>query len=206
MPELDRIEVSFRPGWRVPYRWARDRSAPDAQIAEKLVKALSATLRENDGIPGFEEVVALILMSAHSPNTILATFDKLDALVSRHGGHKHVMVASEVAKSIMVQVDDGRKVSDISVSLAEAVCSALIDHHFFSKALNPLIWEQRFRNHDEARAWQSDIERLMQQSIEKIARKLVTDPGADRLRAPNRMTRKEKTSDLLRQDLMAPQN
>ena len=104
MPELDRFERKFRPGWRAAYRHAREGVASVEEVGDKLVKTLAKTLRENDGVPGLEAMAAIVAAVA-SEMSILEQFNALDGIVRDHGGLRHSKVAAGVAKSFLIQQD-----------------------------------------------------------------------------------------------------
>ena len=91
---------------------------------------------------------------------------------------------------------------DLSNQFAERVCDAVIDNGFFAKAGTSLVEEGRFSNLQEFREWQGKIEGMIEPSVVKIAEQLVQRPDAKGLRAPNRMSRKKTTSELLGENLL----
>ena len=77
-----------------------------------------------------------------------------------------------------------------------------MEHYFFANARQHLITQDRLANHEEARQWQGEVERAIRPDIEKVARQLVQDPGANHLRAPKGIVKKESTSNLLKAELL----
>ena len=197
MPEGDRFERAFRAGWRSAYQLARDGKASPEEITDKLVKSLTKNLREANGVPGFPEITQAIADCV--PEAILASYEALDRLVREHNGHRHAKIAADVAKSLIVQSLSGTVGidGDISSQFAERVCEAIIDNSFFAKAGTRLVEEGRFSDLQEFREWQGKMERMIEPSVAKIAEQLVQRPDAKGLRAPNRMSKKKTTSDLL---------
>ena len=66
-----------------------------------------------------------------------------------------------------------------------------------------MIAKGRFADSNEARQWQGRVEQGMRSRVEKVAGQLVQDASAASLRAPERVTKKVSTSDLLAEDLGA---
>ena len=206
MPELDRFERTFQAGWRAAYRHAREGVASDGEIGDKLVKTLAKTLRERDGVPGLPEMVGIV--AATDGSSILEQFAVLDGIVRNFSGHRHSKVAVDVVKSFLVQKDLFTGVlayEDAVHQLSRGVCVALVEHYFFANARQHLITEGKTADHEGARFWQDQIERLIQPAIEKIADQLVHSPDAKGLRAPRGIVRRESTSSLLEEELLIPQ-
>ena len=207
--ERDRFEKQLGAGWLSAYQYAREGHASSEEISDKLVSTLSKTLRENGGIPAFDEM-ARILTEGRGCE-LLAAFGALDGLAEGEDGHRHTKIAAEVAKSLIVQWEaSGWNVegSEIPARFAEALCSALVEHYYFAKARQPLLAEGRFDSLEHGARWQSQIEEMLVPQLSEIAAKLVQKPDASGLRAPKRMTRKERTGDLLAENLLgvAPSN
>ena len=207
MPDLDRFVRTFQVGgWRGAYRRAREAVASTEEVGDKLVKALAKTLRANGGVPELPAMAEIIEPS--NGTSLLERFSALDAIVRAQDGHRHTKIASDVAKTFLVQQDatNGGSVPSNAVSrLGEEVCAALVEHYFFANARQHLITQDRLANHEEARRWQSEVERAIQPDIEKVARQLVQDPGANHLRAPKGIVKKESTSTLLEEELVHSQ-
>ena len=203
MPEGDRFERAFRAGWRSAYQYARDGKASDEETADKLVKSLAKNLRDAGGVPGRPEMTQTVADCV--PATLLESYEALDRLVREHNGHRHAKIAADVAKSLIVQSLSGTAGLDggISSQFAERVCEAIIDNGFFAKAGTRLVEEGRFSNLQEFREWQGKIEGMIEPSVAKIAEQLVQNPDAKGLRAPNRMSKKKTTGELLGENLLS---
>ena len=204
MVERDRFEKQFGAGWLSAYRYAREGNVPLAGICDKLVSALSKTLRENGGIPAFGEMAHILTQG--SGLDLMAAFGALDDLVERENGHRYTKIAAEVAKSLRVQSEAAGwnvETSEIPGQFAEASCSALVERQFFAKARQPLLAEGRFDSYEQMTDWQSRLEERLRPQVSKIAVKLGKNPDGSGLRAPNRLTKKERTGDLLEENLLA---
>ena len=206
MPELDRFERTFRAGWRAAYRHAREGVASDEEVGDKLVKTLAKTLRDSDGVPGLPEMVGVV--AAADGSSVLEQFALVDSIVGHLSGHRHSKLAADVVKSFLVQQDLYAGVpahEDAFRQLSRGVCGAIIEHYYFANARQHLITEGKIADHEGARLWQDQMERLIQPAIEKIADQLVHSPDAKGLRAPRGIVRKESTSSLLEEELLTPQ-
>ena len=203
MVERDRFEKQFGPGWRSAYRYAREGNVPLEGICDKLVYALAQTLRENGGIPAFDEMAHIL--AEGRDRDLMPAFGALDDLREREDGHLHTKIGAAVAKSLFVQGEAaGRDAEPAEVRgrFAEALCYALVERNYFAKARQPLLAEGRFDSLEESAGWQSRVEEKLRPQISRIADQLVQKPNAGGLRAPNRLTRKESTGDLLAENLL----
>ena len=203
MVERDRFEKQFGPGWRSAYRYAREGNVPLEGICDKLVSTLSRTLRDRGGFPAFDEMAHIL--AEGRDRDLMPAFGALDGLREREDGHLHTKIAAEVAKSLFVQGETaGRDAEPAEVRgrFAEALCSALVERYFFAKARQPLLAERRFDSLEESAGWQSRVEEILRPQLSRIADQLVQNPDARGLRAPNRLTRKESTGDLLAENLL----
>ena len=202
MPEGDRFEREFRPGWVGAARYIREGSASIEETGDKLTKTLAERLRASGGVPGFDEMLEIITGRDHS--NLLDSFDALDDIVKVQDGSLHTKVAAGVAKSALVQrpPDFTRDENALARSFAENICVAILEHSLFTKAENHLIQEGKFSSREEFRAYQERQLQQMMPDIRKVAERLAIDPDANGLRAPNRRAPIESTSVLLEEDLM----
>jgi hypothetical protein len=202
--ERDRFERQFGAGWLSAYRYAREGHASPEEICDKLSSTLSKTLREVNGVPAFDEMARIL--SDGRGRDLMAAFGALDGLTEGEDGHRHTKIAAEVAKSLIVQWEAaGWNVegSEIPARFAEASCSALVERYYFAKARQPLLAEGRFDSLEDGARWQSQVEETLRPQLSRIAAKLVEKPDGSGLRAPNRLTRKEHTGDLLAENLLS---
>ena len=203
MVERDRFEKQFGAGWRSAYRYARDGQVSPEALADKLVTSLARALREQGGIPAFSDIVR-ILTTARELG-VLPAFSALDDFAELENGHRHTRIAAEVAKSLIVQLEAtgwSVEAADIPVSLAEASSLDLIEHYYFGNARRRLMAEGKFANYEEVTKWQGQLEELLRPQVSRIAERLARNPGGIGLRAPKRLTKKERTSDLLDENIL----
>ena len=62
--------------------------------------------------------------------------------------------------------------------------------------------EGKFANYEEVTKWQGQLEELLRPQVSRIAEKLAKNPEGTGLRAPKRLTKKERTSDLLGENIL----
>lgn len=201
MPEGDRFEKSLR-AWRRAYNYAKDEGAPPEETGDQLAKILVEEIRSSDVGHVLSEMTQITVDS--SPEVLLDSFSALDRVVREHKGHIYIKVAAEIAKSIAFQSPSLGTGLDGQVfrHLAERVCEAIVENGFFAKAGTRLVEEGRFANHQEFSEWRGMVERIIAPSIGKIADSLARNPDAKSLRAPNRISKKRSTSEILRENLL----
>ena len=124
---------------------------------------------------------------------------------SATASNPHTMIAAEVAKTLIVQREAtvwSSEASKIPGIFAEAVCSALVERNYFAKARQSLISEGVFANYEAATQWQTQLEESLQPQLTTLAARLEKHPDGKGLWAPNRRVKKERTSDLLEENLL----
>ena len=206
MPELDRLEKSFRPGWIRPYRVAGSETASEGETSDAIITALYQTLRTLDGVPGLEELADVI--ASPSGRSEWAQFAAVEEILQLHGGHRHTELAAQAAKSMLVEQAAGNGLPSgrsLVKELATRTCQGILDHYFFAIARDNLIAQGVHADHVSARHWQSRVEGLLDDRIERTAEKLINTPHAAGLRAPNRSVPRRPTEDLLHDNLLAPE-
>ena len=217
MAEGDRFEKAFVAGWRGAYQRVREGSAPPAEVADKLVGALSKTLRDKGGVPGLPAMIDVVINAAwrfalQSSNAgeeatiLIESLNALDRIVRGKGGHRNTQVAAEAARSLLAQQGthtNGNGAWPTAEHFVENVCKNLIDHYFFATARQNLVTEGKLGNHEQARQWQQHMEEVMGPSVRQVAERLVKDPLARTLRAPQHTVKRQSTSDLLGEVLVS---
>ena len=212
MPEGDRFEKVFRAGWRGAYSLAREGVATPAEIADKCVSTLAKTLRERDGVPGFREIEEIVQNATSGmrlqangavgdAESLIDAFDTLDRIVRDQERHRHTKIAAESAKSMLIQQGD-QGFRPMKSEFAEKTCMDIVEHCYFGTARQNLVAEGKLENHEKARQWQHSVEEAMQPGIRQLAERLMKDPSAKTVRAPNRTVKPHSTSDLLEEVLV----
>ena len=203
MPEGDRFERSLGAGWRSAFRLMMDEGTA-AEVNDKLIESLAKALRREGGIPGLEEIAAVV--EGQQDASPLVVHGALDSIVREHGGDRHTRIAADVAKSsfMLSELDVGATApGDVAERIAVRTCSALVDHYFFGRTRERFITEGRLRDHAEAQGWRSQTIEAIRPRLEKLARQILQSPDGSGLRAPNREAPKKSTGDLLREELGA---
>ena len=200
MVERDRFDKQFGAGWRIAYRYAWEGDVPVEAVCDKLVASLTRALRENGGIPDLSEMSRIVNRAGELG--LISAFGALDDIAEQLGGHRHTVIAAEVAKSLIVQRTD---TSDVSGPFAEAACAALVEHYFFARARQPLLADQRFASYEAVGGWQSRVEEVLRPQISKVAAALWKHPDGRKVKAPPRLAKKESTRELLAENILGMQ-
>lgn len=215
MAEEDRFETAFQPVWRAAYRLVRQGIATPDEVTDKLISSLAKTLRQGKGIPGLQDIYKVIEKRAEQPigrngdasdewTAQIEAFNALDRIVRENNGHRHTRVAADAAKSLLAS--QASATSDIELGMAcfaEEVCVRLLDHYFFAISGQNLVAEGKLRDHQQAKQWQQEISEAARPALMQMAKRLLRNPSACRLRAPNRTAKSLTTSDLLGEALIS---
>jgi hypothetical protein len=196
MPDLDRVERSFSPLWRAPYRLLAGGHPPEI-IAEELSKRAAAELRKQGGIQGFEPFLQICLAPEQrsEPKTTLADVSR--SIEQRFGQARDVKLLSRATQQARAKIIAGWALPGPN-QLAEEFLRALIHHHFFAKIPVVSVGEKRrFNDVAEARVFEGQVWQNLEPQIEKLARRVIADPTASKLRAPKSMRPHLSTAELL---------
>ena len=216
MPDQDRFERGFAPGWRKAYRLAKGGIASEAEIADACISALAHCLRQSGGCPSLQDIVNVLQsfvqggaarpsLSVAGGHALTEAFEALRRIERQPEGHRATRVAVRAAMSLLVRSSREGGLPDSEAGptqvLAEQTCMDLVDHHFFGRARAYLVGE-RFTSFHEARAWEQTVKKAMSLGVQKLAVRLSEDPSAAHLRAPKRTVARRSTRDILNESLI----
>jgi hypothetical protein len=211
VPDQDRFERGFAPGWRKVYRLAKGGIASEAEIADACIFALAHCLRQSGGCANLQDLVNVLQsfaqgratppsLSGAGGHALTEAFEALRRIERQQGGHRVTKVAMRAAMSILVR---SSRRGDALYSeagqiraLVEQICMSLVDHHLFGRARAYLVGEW-FASFHEARAWEQTVKKAMSLGVQKLAARLSKDPRAAHLRAPKRTVARRSTRELL---------
>jgi hypothetical protein len=200
MPDLDIVQRRLLRHWRAPYRLTKG-NHPAESVAAALVTAVAATLRDEGGIPAFESLCAASRGMSASVSGTKTLAEVSRAIEQEFGQQRAVKLAARAAQRNALEIHYGRALPG-PLSLAKEYLRQLLDHHFFSKAITPLIGEgKRFSDTQEARQFESSVRSYAEPKLTEIAKRLSVDPTASRLRAPKSPRHHRTTAELLEEPL-----
>jgi hypothetical protein len=215
VPDGDRLERSFAPGWRRIYRLAKGGIASEAELADACLTALARCFRQSGGCPGFQDIADILQTLVQNQGALPSrseiggarlslAFEALGRTERQQGGHRVTKIAVRAAKSMLVRSsrESNRSSfqSGLTQTLVEQICIGLVDHHFFGRARAHLVRERCSSIH-EARAWEQAVKKAMSLGVQKIAARLSKDPSAAHLRAPKRSVARRSTRGILSESL-----
>jgi hypothetical protein len=165
--------------------------------------ALCHTLRRGKGLPGlagFAQIVSRVKEGELAP---LRAKQEIRTLVRAHEGSQHAKMLGDATDRMLASLMAGEPASlDTSLALADRLCGDLLDHHLYQFVEFDLVGgDRRFDTRSDALTWVETCRNEVRNDQLAIARKLVGDQAAERLRAPARRRQQRSTADLLYQGL-----
>jgi hypothetical protein len=199
MPDRDIVERSLYKAWRQPYRLMKGGHSPGI-VSEGLLKALTAHLRENGGVP-VNLVASLAIQSQVGDAKTLAEVSR--AIERDFGQQKEVKLLARAAQRNMAKVE-AKQALPGPLSIVQEYLGVILKHHFFSK-VSPRLVDSRgcFANVQQVREFEAGILSIAEPQLVNLARRLVSDPTASSLRAPISRRRRLTTAELLNAPLMS---
>jgi hypothetical protein len=213
MPDKDLFQRTFAPGWRRVYRMADGGKSSDIEIGAACVRALAKSLRESKGCPGLNEIAEIVsnveleqknqpLFAAGSVLNLSRPLEEIRQVELKYEEHRVTKVAARTARAFLAKESENVKRNmALKQELAERICLDLVDHHLFGRGRNYFV-QHRFGTFTQEREWEHSIKDHMKASISKLAAKLVKNPNATGIRAPNRVGVRMSTQELLDESLM----
>lgn len=199
MPDLDRVERTLPPAWRPAYKLVKG-AQPIEEVARAVVKVVARTLREKGGAPELG-VLAAVLQRRDAglldDRSLAAAASRLEQRMMTRNGKlmAAALLRPEVSgpTSFILGPPDER--------LAQGLLERMIENVLLSQQRDYLIGK-RFASRQEEMAFESQLMAVLRPRLAELAKKLVKDPSANRLRAPSFPGAKRKgTKELLDQPL-----
>jgi hypothetical protein len=160
-----------------------------------MVKALAATLRETNGMSGFEPVLAAFLEANSCTGTSLAEMSR--GIERAFGQQREAKLMVRAAQRTMIRVEAGMVLSG-PLSMAREYLRTLVNHHFFDKVSGRLVGNRRrFSSAQHARAFEAAIWSSIEPQLSKLAARLIRATPATAIRAPNSLLPSRSTAELL---------
>ena len=201
MPDLDIIDRNVLRGWRRPVRVLLGEGSPE-EVAYEAKIAIARSLRETGGLPGLDDLVAILRQRMAGELDPHSAHVRITAYENRFGHERHAKIAAAAARRLLVKLNQGQVLGEsLPLAVAHAFIRELLEHNVFGR-VGPNLgrhfrgWEEAHRRAQECRsAFAPDLERLAQQ--------LVANPGAADLRAPPAPRGfRRSTADQLHQPIM----
>jgi hypothetical protein len=107
MPDLDIIGRSLNKPWRSPYRLLKG-GIRQMQLAISMVKALAATLRETNGMSGFEPVLTAFLLEGNTGKVAGTSLAEMSRAIERaFGQQRETKLMVRAAQRTLIRVEAG---------------------------------------------------------------------------------------------------
>lgn len=196
MPDLDIVQRQLRKHWRAPCRLIQGGHPPEV-VAAELTKSLASTLRAEGGISGFERLYEASSRALSDQSSIRTLAEVSRTIEQEFGQQQSVKLAARAARRQIIELQYGRLLPS-RLAFASQCLRNLLEHHFFAKVTNLLVGEgKRFSDVRDARQYEASVRSYIEPQLMELARRLMSDPTASKLRAPKSSMRRRTTAELL---------
>jgi hypothetical protein len=196
MPDLDRVERTLSPHWRVPYRLIKGGHSAEL-VGEALIRGVAAEIRKQGGVPEFGPFLQVYLAPEQRPESLKTLADVGRAIEQSFGQSRDAKLLSQTMQRTRAKIEAGRALPS-SRHFAEEFFGVLLRHHFFAKVTHRIVGvKRRFTDVTEARAFEHRVYQVLEPQIAKLARRFVADPTSSTLRAPKSLRPRLSTAELL---------
>lgn len=203
MPDGDVMSSSIQHRWRSALARLRGGAAPN-EVASHVNQALVQTLRANGGIPAQSAYGAVVEARARGEFTP-AEARAAARLIQRAQEPTPfaLVVHRAVDRCLTIPVSPATALSPGGITVAGAVCSAVMDAELFER-VRPRLVGQCFPDHETFDRFVADCHALVAPGVAHIGASLSRDPSAARLRATptRRRVRRRSTAALLSESIL----
>jgi hypothetical protein len=189
MPDGDVISRGIRFAWRSAYEGLQAQDTPEV-VAGRLSKAITRTLRVNEGCPSFEAHVEVLEKCARGELTHREAFVAIRTVRVEKDA-----LGSAVAQAAMRCLSSPADV-DPRHDLARAVAAEVVEAHLLAKAVPMLVEDSGIRPAD-ANRYVDSCRLALEADLLRIANQIAATPEGRRYRAPARRRQRRSTAELL---------
>lgn len=203
MPDGDVVTSSIQHRWRSALARLRGGAAPDA-VASHVSRALAQTLRASGGIPGQDAYGAIV--EARARGDLTPADARAEARLIQRSQEPTpfaLIVYRAVDRCLAAPVSPTAALAPGGITVAEAVCSAVMDAELFER-VRPALVGHYFPDHEAFDRFVADCRVLIAPGVARIGASLFRDPSATRLRAipTRRRMRRRSTAALLTESIL----
>lgn len=196
MPDQDIVERGLKKPWKSAYRLLKGGCPPEV-VAQALSQALAAVVRGESGLSGFEPMWIATSEAAARPDGGRRLADVARQMEQRFGQQPGSKVVAKAALANFAEIEAGRALP-MARSLAEACLRASVESEFFSKTRYRVLGPgKRFTDRNSEHLFKREVDSHLAPAIEEMARSVVRDPSASKLRSPPSRLPKRTTAELL---------
>jgi hypothetical protein len=193
MPDCDIIERGLHKTWRPPYRLMKGGHSPEV-VANGLVTALAADLRDTGGLPGGLE--RLLAVQAQL-GAVRSLAEVSRALEQEFGQRQRAKLLARAAQRASAKVA-AKQALPGPVPIVLDYLWARLRHGFFARVSFRLVQTSDcFNDAQGVREFEARVSALLVPQLAKLAQRLLGYPAATRLRAPSSARRRPTTAELL---------
>lgn len=203
MPDGDVISSSIQHRWRSAYAGVKG-GASAHEVAPRLLRALTDTLRSNGGIAGQTDYGSVV--EARVAGELTSTEARAKArLIARSQEQTPfaLIVRRAVDRCLVGPVSASAALAPGVLTVAEVVCTALMDAELFER-IRPVLVGERFLDHAAFDRFVAECHAVLAPGVARIAESLSRDPSASRLRAnpTRRRSRRPTTATILNTSIL----
>lgn len=194
MPDLDIVSRTLKKPWRSPYKLLKG-GHPAEMVAASLISALAATLREEGGLPDFGTLLANTRGTPPERRSAQTLAEASRALEQKFGQQQ---AAKLLARSVLrnsAQVEAGMALPG-PLPIIEEFLRSQVRANFLAK-INGRLVGTLFLSSESLRIFEEAMWTQIEPGIIKLARSLMEDPTASKVRAPRSPRRRHSTAELL---------
>lgn len=199
MPDLDKVERRMPPSWRPAYKLTKGRQ-PVEEVAKAVLSCLTRWFRESGGLPAFQTFAGIVQRrdaGLLDERSLAAVASRLDHQMESRNGKLLAAALLSPAVSGLSSILRGPP----HERLAQEGLVRIINNVLFSQQRDYLVGK-RFASRRAALEFETQLMDLLRPQLGELARSLVKDPSAERLRAPSLpLAKRRSTRDLLDQPL-----
>jgi hypothetical protein len=196
MPDQDIVERSLRRPWKRSYRVEKGGHSAEV-VAASLIKDLAAAVRDDGGMPGFEQLLPVYFRVSGRPDGARTLAHACRAVEERFEQQWGVKILGRAALRSFALIEARRGLPS-RVSLSEEYLRSRVRHDYFAKVTHRLVGRRkRFSDLGEAQRFDAHVWEHLEPQLKKLAVALASDPSARRLRAPKSLLRSRSTEELL---------
>lgn len=194
MPDGDVISRGIRFAWRAAYEGLQGQDKPEI-VAARLSKAISRTLRVNEGCPSFTSQLQVLMKYRGGE---LSQGEAFIAI-------RRVRVEKDALGNIVAQATMRCLTSPSDVDprhdLARSIAREIAEAHLLAKAV-PRLLEETGMQAADAQRYVDSCRLALDADVERIASQIAASPEGKRYRAPTHR-RKQKTTEEILNEVIA---
>lgn len=193
MPDGDVVSSSIHHRWRSAYAGLKGTATPH-EVAPRVLKALTETLRANGGVGGLHGYG--VVVEACVAGKLTAAEARTNARLVAQSQEQTpfaLIVHKAVDRCLVAPISETAVLAPGVLTVVDAICIVVMDHALFGR-VRPALVGERFPNHEAYDDFVADCRALLAPALEHLGKSLSRDPSAARLRAAPMRRRAHRSS------------